>query len=111
MFVCRLQWFLFIAPTKGWHVPWTRGLVAATILFSLLLSALLMSVLVSWQQHKLLLLSLVPRAVVDRVLRKSRLSTSSPGDSAAPHALWISGSPADKVGRVSQVWSGHDPYC
>lgn len=96
----RVQWFLFISPDAGWHVYWTSGLAAATIIISFIGSVLLFCVLISRRQHEMLLLSLVPKAVVERVWH----------DNMTMEALISSGTPAEKMlEMMSQLLRGLTP--
>lgn len=61
------QWFLFIMPTSGWKPPWTTGLLAATIIASTIASILVFLLLFAIERHNVLLHSLVPKSVVERV--------------------------------------------
>lgn len=61
------NWFLFLMPVSGWKPVWGRGLIAATIILSAIASVLVFLLLLSVQQHNLLLHSLVPGSVVKRV--------------------------------------------
>lgn len=95
------QWFLFISPGAGWDVPWTSGLAAATIILSFLGSILLCFVLISRRQHKMLLLSLIPQAVVERVRREN---------GQIRHASISPGTPAETMLKImSQLLRGLSP--
>ncbi|MEW5305805.1 MAG: hypothetical protein WDW36_008322 [Sanguina aurantia] len=100
------QWFIFMAPAKGWTVPWTAGLLAGTVLLAALAACFLAYVMISRRQHELLLLSLVPLSVVERVRREN------------PYKLYrqdtdtvtSSGTPADRIlDMMSQLLRGVSP--
>lgn len=67
------NWFLFVMPAAatGWSTPWKGGLIAAAITCAALASVLVLSLLFSIERHRLLLHSLVPESVVERVQRGS----------------------------------------
>lgn len=105
---CTVQWFLFIAPAEGWHVRWAAGLTTVTILCSSLGAFLLACVLLSRKQHELLLLSLVPLQVVERVRRDN--SFTRPINQTTRDAFMSSGTPAEKIlDMMSQLLRGVSP--
>lgn len=105
-FPLLLQWFLFLAPATGWQVPWLSALIAGTIVLAALAAYCLAFVMISRRQHELLLLSLVPLSVVERVRRENPcLILKEDHDT-----LVNSGTPADRIlDMMSQLLQGGTP--
>ncbi|MEW5307541.1 MAG: hypothetical protein WDW36_009929 [Sanguina aurantia] len=100
------QWYLFMAPAKGWRAPWTAGLLAAAVLLSALAAYSLACVMISRRQHELLLLSLVPLSVVERVRRDNSCKLYRQDTLT----LTSSGTPADRIlDMMSQLLRGVSP--
>lgn len=113
-----LQWFLYIYPPTGWHVPWRTGLLAAAVLVSLIAPLLLAFILVTRRQYELLLLSLVPRhsvlglhqTTIDPTRRTNHAISKSSTDPITGDAFITNGTPADKIlDMMSQLLQGKSP--
>lgn len=103
------QWFFYIAPAGGWDNHLTSGLAAVTVIMSAVAACLLSVILISRKQHQMLLLSLVPQAVVERVLKDTKFEIDAKYDNAC-NAFESTGTPADKIlDMMSQLLSGITP--
>ncbi|MEW5305766.1 MAG: hypothetical protein WDW36_008285 [Sanguina aurantia] len=103
------QWFFYLAPAGGWKARATPGLAVITVFVSAVAAVFMSMILMSRKQHSMLLLSLVPQAVVDRLQNSKTYDIDTEYHSSC-HALLDSGTPADKIlDMMTQLLAGVTP--
>ncbi|KAG2483466.1 hypothetical protein HYH03_017649 [Edaphochlamys debaryana] len=65
----NLDWVLEVAPEAGWTTSWRDPCIAAVVIGSVLVAALVFGLLVARETHKILLQAMLPRKVIKRLER------------------------------------------